>query len=1171
MRKIYLLLSAVICSASLLGQTTDLGNPISWNGKLDDNIALEKMSNVDVNVLNAEDALIDHLKDRPWRFGYKHNVNLNLSNSGSWSVLPNGDKIWRLKISCPDAMSINLVMDQFKMPQGGFLYLYSQDRENVIGAYTFDNNNDENVFGTELLLGDNMILEYYEPISVAGQGQLSIESVVHGYRSATEYAENMYKALNSSGDCNVDADCPLGNNWEDQKNSVAMLVSGGNGFCTGALVNNTANDGTPYFLTANHCYNGNPGSVNSWVFRFNWKSTVPSCATTAGSVDPGAPYDEVNGSTFRANNSGSDFLLVELNSVPPASYGVYYAGWDNSGATPTQVTGIHHPSGDVMKICQDNGPITAISMNFNGDPNTMMWRIADWDQGVTEPGSSGSAIFDQNGRVVGQLAGGYAACNGTNDNGTEDWYGRLDVSWDGANSAERLRDWLDPSNNTSVIDGFDPNAPAVANDAGLTSVSEPTGNHCNVASFDPIVVLRNYGSNTLTSVDIVYDLNGGASSTYNWTGSLASGATANVTLPTITAAGGNNTFTAATTNPNGNVDNGPGNDDASSTFFVVANGVTIDLEINPDCWASELDWAVEDNGTVLYSGSGYSDGSQGTPINESFCLSEGQCYDFVINDSYGDGMYGSQYNSCSVDGTYYIKDDQGNIIDSIQAANSDYGNQEINNFCVPSQSLTANMYVSNTTICAGSSVDFTDNSSGSPITWSWNFTGASNSSSTSQNPTGVTYNNPGTYDVQLTVGDGSTTDSQTFTSTITVVANPTSAIVNSSNVSCNGGNDGSGEVSASAGTPNYSFSWAPSGGNSAAASGLSAGSYTVTITDANNCTTTQSVVITEPTALSVNQPSVINASCGMQDGQVSVSVAGGTPSYSYALNGGAQQSSATFSGLGVGTYSIDIIDANGCQENVSATVTNPNAPSANISATDEDCAGDCDGEATATITGGTAPYTVNWDNSMSGTTISGLCAGSYIATVVDANNCQTTQTVTIGSTSQVPVASASPSTTTLDIAVNGDVTFTDNSSNASSYDWDFGDSNTSNQSSPTHTYTQAGTYMVTLTVTNGNCTDQTTFTINVVNSVGLEENLLSNINIYPNPANNQLRIEFDSNESGKGSISILDMSGKIVLINNLSVFGNNSVNLNISSLANGLYLVRIKTENGQSLSKLVIE
>ncbi|MBT8385393.1 MAG: T9SS type A sorting domain-containing protein, partial [Bacteroidia bacterium] len=227
----------------------------------------------------------------------------------------------------------------------------------------------------------------------------------------------------------------------------------GNGFiCSGALVNNTAQDKTPYFLTADHCFTDNDGNDSDpalYSMRFNWISPIPICAATTPSTSS-VFNTTTGGATFRARNAESDVLLVELNNDISPAWDVTYAGWDRTDTDPTFEVGIHHPSGDIMKICRDDTGATKANTG-----SAKVWLIAGegagtlldggWELGVTEGGSSGSPLFDQNGRIIGQLFGGTAACNNTFDNNAYDLYGRFAISWDtGTTPATRLKDWLDP-------------------------------------------------------------------------------------------------------------------------------------------------------------------------------------------------------------------------------------------------------------------------------------------------------------------------------------------------------------------------------------------------------------------------------------------------------------------------------------------------------------------------------------------------------------------------------------------------------------------------------------------------------------------------------------------------------------------------------------------------------
>jgi len=364
---------------------------------------------------------------------------------GSWDILPNGDRIWRIQIISRGAKSLNFIFNTYQVPTGATVYLYNDDRTDLLGAYTNVFNRPDEMLGTWMVEGENVWIEYYEPKQVAGEGKLNISRVVHGYRSVTD-TETLEKALNDSGDCNQDVNCPIGDDFDEIKDqlkkAVGFIVL--NGFvCSGTLINNANNDRAPYFLTANHC---DVTPFSTWAFRFNWISPNPSCATTISSADAGE-VQTTSGATLLASNSESDFRLLRLDGGLDESWDLAWAGWDISGEIPNFVVGIHHPSGDIMKVCRENQPPIRSIINFNGNATTEMWRIEDWDLGVTERGSSGSALFDPDGRIIGQLSGGQAACNGTDDNDQFDVYGRFDVSWNfGTTDTTRLSNWLDPEN-----------------------------------------------------------------------------------------------------------------------------------------------------------------------------------------------------------------------------------------------------------------------------------------------------------------------------------------------------------------------------------------------------------------------------------------------------------------------------------------------------------------------------------------------------------------------------------------------------------------------------------------------------------------------------------------------------------------------------------------------------
>ena len=505
MKKLFSLLLISFCSLSLFSQVVDRGNPISWNLDIDSqDVVNYSLPSFDLERVKEEDEINDIAFNGPWRFGYMHSVDFGF-DKGRWTKLDNGDRIWRILISSKGALSLNFIFDEFFMPEGAYIYLYNDQKTDILGAYDSTQNQDSGILGTWLVQGDKVWIEYYEPLSAFGQGRLHIAKATHGYRNAESYKQA--KALNSSGDCNLDVDCSIGDDWEElkehNKRSAGILLSGGSGFCSGALINNTANDGTPYFLTADHCYS-NPAN---WAFRFGWISPDPVCATTANSTN-GPTNMTLSGATLRARDAGSDFALVEINQAIPEEWDRVFAGWDKSEITPEFTVGIHHPAGDIMKVCRDNDqPIQA------NNAGAQTWEITTagggWEIGVTEPGSSGSPLFDNEGRIIGQLYGGGAACSGTVDNGLLDYYGRLGVSWEGGGSSStRLRDWLDPSgSNPDQIDPY-PSLVTYPYDIGVVSIDSPTSG--TLSDNESVTVsIENFGENPVTSFEISFQVNSG--------------------------------------------------------------------------------------------------------------------------------------------------------------------------------------------------------------------------------------------------------------------------------------------------------------------------------------------------------------------------------------------------------------------------------------------------------------------------------------------------------------------------------------------------------------------------------------------------------------------------------------------------------------------------------------
>jgi subtilisin family serine protease/PKD repeat protein len=225
----------------------------------------------------------------------------------------------------------------------------------------------------------------------------------------------------------------------------------------------------------------------------------------------------------------------------------------------------------------------------------------------------------------------------------------------------------------------------VALDASISEIIQPSASICG-ASFTPSVVLRNSGANTLTSATITFSWNG-TPQTFQWTGSLTTGQTATVQLPIQSGSAGNYTFTATVSSPNGGTDENPANNSQSTVFTLDPNGQVVNLSIITDCYGEEITWNVRnDAGTIIASGGPYVNNTNGNTNTHSFCLPVG-CYTFTISDSYGDGMYGSQWGSCSINGNYFMTDELGSTLFSMTAQNADFGNSTTHTFCVSAPNI----------------------------------------------------------------------------------------------------------------------------------------------------------------------------------------------------------------------------------------------------------------------------------------------------------------------------------------------------------------------------------------------------------------------------------------------------------------------------------------------------
>jgi len=521
------------------------GNPVSINyEKILEPLTFEVMPPLDFKTIEEEDAQWDAEVAAGGskigrRFGISFEVDYDLHNSGTWSNLPDGGKLWRLGIECPGALSINLIFDRYRLPKGATLYVFAENGSDKIGGFTDYNNQADNFFATDIVKGDKIVIEYYQPANAAFEGELRLATIVHGYRGLALHA----KLFGEAGACQRNTICPEGTDWQDQVKAVFALYDGNKEVCSGTILNNTANDRKPYALTANHCWNSHQ-NTGTWVFRFRWES--PTCTPSTNSS-----YHTMTGAVLRmrspTNTSSTDACLVELNQMIPEEWEVYYAGWSRSTVPSPSAMCISHPSLDIKKI-SPTLPLYTVTQYVLG------WRT-DWSTAAcTEGGSSGSGLFDSNKRIVGQLWGGESKCSTYGTSLHYDVYGRFDLSWNGLpGGVSDLKTWLDPLNlDPQTWDGFY----GEMVDAELTEIMVPEASYTTAATINPKVKIKNTGDFPITTATVTYTIDGGYPVTKTWEGNLDLGATVDITFDAITLTYGTHVFEATVAVPeDGNVAN----------------------------------------------------------------------------------------------------------------------------------------------------------------------------------------------------------------------------------------------------------------------------------------------------------------------------------------------------------------------------------------------------------------------------------------------------------------------------------------------------------------------------------------------------------------------------------------------------------------------------------------
>ena len=473
----------LLLSQTLSAQVSQGGSPASFSAEaINMTIPDLQLEAPNMELIKAEDALND-AKGKPYRNGVPMKVDINPLTAGIWDYFPDGSAIWRLKISSNGAEALGLYFSDFYLPEGAKIFVYTTNKQFVLGAFTSYNNNESGLWNTQMLPGDEIIIELFLE-STSDDFRLQLEEVGYFYRSTL-----VSMPTEKSQSCEVNVICSQGDNWRDQIRSVVKLnmrLPDGYYLCTGSLMNNVAENCTPYVLTADHCSVDSQGSAVTsshlafWTFYFNYEAST--CSGTTGSTSQSMQgCAEICSDSYGATSSGSDFFMVEINNDIPNSYNPYYNGWTTSLSSPGNGVGIHHPAGDIKKIS------TCLSIS---SVYTTHWEVY-WSDGVTEGGSSGSPVFDQNGRVIGTLTGGWSACSvgeagpGTGPN-EPDVYGKISRHWTsgGTTADKQLKPWLAGTGTATTWDGRNYCVASLNDldyiDANISTYPNPTTDKLNI-------------------------------------------------------------------------------------------------------------------------------------------------------------------------------------------------------------------------------------------------------------------------------------------------------------------------------------------------------------------------------------------------------------------------------------------------------------------------------------------------------------------------------------------------------------------------------------------------------------------------------------------------------------------------------------------------------------------
>ena len=463
---------SLIYTLAFYSQISEGGKPYSFTHRT--NIQIQELQ-IPAPSVSEIQAAVNTNKSK-YSVGILKSLNLNAENAGTWVQYPDGSKSWFLKITCKDAIGLTLHYNNLFIPHDGSLFLYNENKNHIIGKFTSSRNFNNPITHTQIVEGESTIIEYHEPKGTKEKLSISINQLGYIFRGFEDYLSHFNSEklnnLTKADPCQVDVACsPENNGWSAQIDAVVHFTFIQQNYiyvCSASVINNTAQDCTPYILTAWHC-GDHTANQNLSGYTWYWNYQKTSCQPNNNGTNPSKGNETMVNGTVRStsgsgtlnnppgNNqlAGSDFTLIELSNNIPTSYNAYYAGWDRSNSSASSGVSIHHPAGSAKKISTFTSSLS--NTTYNGGAYNAHWAV-NWSattngHGVTEGGSSGSPIFNQSKRIVGQLSGGSSTCNFPN---YSDLYGKMSENWtsNGTSNGAQLASWLDPTNsNATYMDG----------------------------------------------------------------------------------------------------------------------------------------------------------------------------------------------------------------------------------------------------------------------------------------------------------------------------------------------------------------------------------------------------------------------------------------------------------------------------------------------------------------------------------------------------------------------------------------------------------------------------------------------------------------------------------------------------------------------------------------------